>query len=573
MKTNRNLDAFESWLATHPEAELPSELRAECLDTIPVRKVARRQQPAALSRSGLTRLIGGTLALSAALIAALWIVLSDNSSVFAQALAESRGAAVIHIVEMFQDPERQPGKVTSNEWWIAPRKGVRRIAKRNGEVAFEMVRDNTTTSVWFPEKNEVRIEPSAQLEGVGQWIVDPTADLLFLEKKAKDQGVPIKTSESEQSGRLVRRVRMDDVVLDKSDDASLIISLVVEIDVATNRVVRRWSHERALGKNRESYSSLDATTEFVIDYPDAGQFGASFFELDYPDDARVTRLDLPYFGSSSGPVSAGAVATAKAEREMFIVAPISTRLQELGNGVDEEDYDRATAAAWVLVNGDALSSESNLELDPRALSNCLQLLKRRLQTLRTAEQRSVRFKVLCRPPASGKLAGIMQHSSSAVKFGLEGVAQSCGFTNSLATIAIEDQPGWDEIVASFSEEGNGRASSREEPLGDDLIQVFPVTTAISRFEYGRADCVVQVLTPLDRITAQLAERTVASMQRYVAELGLSNKHKIAFLMTAPQPGHTFTPQGTVFDRKIWKESLGFDKAIWMMRMPVGPAEE
>jgi hypothetical protein len=245
----------------------------------------------------------------------------------------------------------------------------------------------------------------------------------------------------------------------------------------------------------------------------------------------------------------------------------------LGNGIHGYKYDRATAVAWVLVNGEALTNEEDSGLDPQVFSTCLGLLKDRLQKVVTDKRGSAYFKVLLRPSASGALSQKLSLITPAVKFGLEGVAQSCGFSYSLATVVTEDRPDWDDIVASFGRAEDQQGDGFESPIGDALVQVYPVTTAISRFEYADADCVVHILKSLNKITADVNERLKTAVERYVAELNLTRKRKIAFLMTAPEPGGTFGTGRAAFGARALGKQLGFEKVTYMTWMPVERVSE
>ena len=105
MTNEHDFDKFERWLMNCPSTELPSKLRDGGVATIPVEKVSRRQRLDRLWGDRLVRLVGGAIALTAAAIAASLIMFSRDSSVFAQAVAESRDAAIIHIIETSRDPE------------------------------------------------------------------------------------------------------------------------------------------------------------------------------------------------------------------------------------------------------------------------------------------------------------------------------------------------------------------------------------------------------------------------------------------------------------------------------------
>jgi len=285
-------DEFETWLRSCPPTKPPDDLRARCLRTVPSEHQTRAVFTFAsyrnVWREHRVKLVGG-LSLLAASIVVVCFLAQGPESVFAAAIRKSAAAPAVHFVETFSELEREPGSVRSSEWWIVRGIGKARVLKTDGQVTRRIVWHKSEVTNWNLENNEVSITPTSHpVDRVAGWLTD--ADTLRdYEKKAKEQGIPIKVDKVAIDGREIRRVRIVDLIVTEQDDTKQKMTLIVDIDDSTNRIVRKWSHLSASGPNRENFASLNSVHEFVIDYPDAKSIDRSIFKLDYPADAKVTR--------------------------------------------------------------------------------------------------------------------------------------------------------------------------------------------------------------------------------------------------------------------------------------------
>jgi hypothetical protein len=291
---NDDFDELECWLSSCPPVAPPVGLRERCVATIPAQE---NLVPMVRPRNWQVQAAKVAAAISSAIAATIlvvWVSGSQERSVFAKAIEETNRAAAVHILETWMDPERRPGQLRTSEWWIVPGVGQRRVAKVNGEVLFVSVTHGGQRSTWFPERNTLEITPDTEpLRGV-PYFTDPLLFLGDFEQKAKEQNIPITYREFERKDKKIHQVQIKDVCLFELPDAKSTATVIVDVDSATNRIVRSWSHEWAVGsKAKDHIASLNATSVMDIDYPAPETLPESLFKLEYPADAQIERKGAP----------------------------------------------------------------------------------------------------------------------------------------------------------------------------------------------------------------------------------------------------------------------------------------
>jgi hypothetical protein len=284
-------DTFDEWLRRCPPIAPPAGLRERCMTTMSPEGTLAKPVPKWGRLAIAAKLIAVASSAIAATILVAWFAGSRNQSVFAQAIEQTKKAPAIHIRETNVDPEARPGYLGTSEWWIVPGTGLRRICKRNDEVEYVVVKRDGQSTTWFPERNTVEIKSSHETIGDFPYFTDATLALERFEAMAKEQKIPITAEEVQQNGKTIRRIQIKDLREGEQGNAALMATLIVDIDVATNRIVRRWTHAWAVGKDRNNYASLDATSVMDIDYPGLSDLPNSLFKLEYPADAKVVRED------------------------------------------------------------------------------------------------------------------------------------------------------------------------------------------------------------------------------------------------------------------------------------------
>ncbi|MHC4401840.1 MAG: hypothetical protein ACYTG0_19380 [Planctomycetota bacterium] len=195
------------------------------------------------------------------------------------------------------------------------------------------------------------------------------------------------------------------------------------------------------------------------------------------------------------------------------------RLGDLFGFGDLLGYDRKSAKVWVFVNGTTLTRDDGT-LDSEVLEKCLARLSRLLASWPNSQQGSVYFSVLCRTPTTME-APRFDIAHRIISYCLEGVAQRAGFLTSYADVrSLPSPPDWESLVSDFTSSADEDREADESALGDELVKVYPVRTATSRYEWRGADCVIHIVTPIHTYTAEIVEKVRQSMRRYVWQGGL-----------------------------------------------------
>jgi hypothetical protein len=282
-----NFDAFESWLRTCPAVNLPVELLDRCLSTIPGNASPSIAARPTRHHARAAKIIAGIGSIVAVTVLALFLLENRQHSVFAQVIEQTTHATAIHILETFSDPERSPEELRTSEWWVRPGIGMRRILKVNGEVEYIFVKYRGETINWLPRDNSVVIKQASDPVGDLPYFTNAILALKKIEQMANEQRIPVSEQHIAKSGSKLRRFEIKNLREDQQNNATLMLSIVVDIDDVTNRIVRNWSHEWAVGKDRDNFATLNATHVMEIDYPET--LPESLFKIDYPTDAKVTR--------------------------------------------------------------------------------------------------------------------------------------------------------------------------------------------------------------------------------------------------------------------------------------------
>lgn len=95
------------------------------------------------------------------------------------------------------------------------------------------------------------------------------------------------------------------------------------------------------------------------------------------------------------------------------------------------------------------------------------------------------------------------------------------------------------------------ASGDEEPVGNELVQVFPVQTMLSRLASYDSDCVVKVLPQIvEQPQRELRGAIRASISKYVPQVKAKSKRKLLFLIAY----HT-----DASDTVAWLQEEGFSQ--------------
>ena len=221
------------------------------------------------------------------------------------------------------------------------------------------------------------------------------------------------------------------------------------------------------------------------------------------------------------------------DRRRFIIQPVTTELQRLGTQSSTRwGYDRSTAKLRVFVNGAALARDDGT-LDTAAVFSCVRRLGDVLGTWANRGQGSVCFEVLWN--GSPGETSYLHYYDDILSLALEGLAQRAGFLPSHARIKFHGKPwDWDSIVADIAKNAEKNIKADESGVGDELVKVYPVRTAISRHDWPGVDCVIHVRLPAHKMTAEMAEKIRSLMPGYVDELDLEKKVRVYLMWSLSQ---------------------------------------
>jgi hypothetical protein len=286
-------DAFDVWLTSCPQVDVPPGLRERCLATVPS-AAAERAVAAPIATGGRQRGLFryrtaaavGLLATAAVLFVAL--VGGQGDSIFARALDSSQEAEVVYIVETRSDPQRNPGQTDSSQWLSYRGHGSRHVLRRNNEIQYVWVNHNGESTKWWPSEQRVAIQSNAGDVDVAPYFAAAAAELRDYEQMARAQGIPIRVEEISRRGTKVRQIRIEGFESDGSEEPGSISTVIVDIDIATNRIIHQSTRHQPLGENGNTPGRDDVTQIVNIQYPDADFVDVSQFAIRYPADAKVT---------------------------------------------------------------------------------------------------------------------------------------------------------------------------------------------------------------------------------------------------------------------------------------------
>src|SRR5205814_471973 len=162
------------------------------------------------------------------------------------------------------------------------------------------------------------------------------------------------------------------------------------------------------------------------------------------------------------------------------VFPVKTDLQRTAMGMDKN------TRACVLVNSDGVRREDNalhwtsLDFDG---------LRKSLMPHKEGKEAGVVFYIYHQPSPDREF----EQFRKLLRWSLVGAGQEMGFRSARC---VEGGHGpWSEHMADIERKTAGRADADERLTGNDLVQVYPVRTVLSRYLFHNADCVVTVAPP------------------------------------------------------------------------------
>jgi hypothetical protein len=234
----------------------------------------------------------------------------------------------------------------------------------------------------------------------------------------------------------------------------------------------------------------------------------------------------------------------------FIAVPLTTALQRLAR-------DDVTAFVLVSMADDEFVDFKELE---DTLANWPDREGRVLFSIRTGlpDNEAVRFidaEPVCTP--------VLFQQSDLVRLAFENLARMTGFAGALVETWFEPkQRSWDRIARDFLESAPTDASADESPNVGNLVEVYPVHTALSRFENLGADYVLRFVPPVHELVPRAAELS-SFIDRQLHALDPQRAGKITCMVSASERGAA-TEAGfdLLLGNRFWSNELGFKLAGW-----------
>ena len=255
--------------------------------------------------------------------------------------------------------------------------------------------------------------------------------------------------------------------------------------------------------------------------------------------------------SSQEPEATGGAKADMAGNDMWFVMPVTTECQRITAGRD--------ARAYVLVNGEALR-QNRVTLDGRALN--LEGLREQLKPYADPENGTVHFYIRCvmgetHMVKEGRFIAIMEGSpdgpppkkdyvTDMLRWALIGFGKDAGFRDATAGAVYHGgEKSWETVVAELKK-GLAEDAGRDDlGIGNERFKVYRVETALSRFLYKNADCLLHV-----EVEGGIGSKDLDAIEESVGKLNLK-KREWLFLHVSQVVGR-FLRRDT-----FWKERLGF----------------
>lgn len=240
----------------------------------------------------------------------------------------------------------------------------------------------------------------------------------------------------------------------------------------------------------------------------------------------------------------------------FIVRPITTALQRVG---------REDAHAWVLVE---MADDDYLAFD---------LLREALAAWPGRRRKKVCFYVQLALPPNQTLElvdgepspqPVLFRQSRIVELAFQELARESGFRAASVEVSLPHvSQDWNRIAAELEDATQQDIAAEESPAGNDLVDVYPVRTALSRFENSGADYVIHIRRPLYQFDTPMMERLPVSIQSCLTQLQARQPRRGAYLITDGPDNRAQSDAmwGLLGDSRFWRDQLGF-KSIMLRQI-------
>ncbi len=233
----------------------------------------------------------------------------------------------------------------------------------------------------------------------------------------------------------------------------------------------------------------------------------------------------------------------------FIIRPITTALQRVG---------RQDAQVWVLVE---MADGDHLAFDR---------LRETLAAWPGRRRKKVCFYVQLALPLGQSVElvdgepfpqPVLFRQSRLVELALQQLARESGFRAASVEVSLPSgSSDWSWIAAEFDDLAQPDIAADESPVTNDLVDVYPVRTALSRFENSGADYVIHIRPPLCQFDAAMMERLSTSIETCLTQLQANQPRRGAYLITdgPDNPARSTAMWDLLGSSRFWRGQLGFE---------------
>ena len=230
----------------------------------------------------------------------------------------------------------------------------------------------------------------------------------------------------------------------------------------------------------------------------------------------------------------------------YLVFPITTELQR--TLVEPSVNDAQHAKAYLLINAIGVVA-NNGTIDSKMLE---------LDAMRTSLRHFAE-------PKEGIVVINVVHQlnrSDLLTYAMQGFGQDAGFRKAKVSNTYMGQAfEWEKHIAAINEKTGGETNSDESPTGTQSVRVYPVRTILSRHLTSNADCLVDILQPIEKETDSIETKIREAVLAQVPKAKVKNKGRILFRVSSNFAARNVIDQFVEHGSKDLAQMVGYEYAI------------
>lgn len=200
----------------------------------------------------------------------------------------------------------------------------------------------------------------------------------------------------------------------------------------------------------------------------------------------------------------------------FFVAPLSTELHHATVS--------SNADVYAIVNCNALLDDDDLDLSALRADDFVSALSK-------ATASRGQLLLICRYhlPTNAE-----RKRRNQLRQRVKELCSSAGYSN-VRVSETSTSAEWKNVLERA--EVFHQPNDADEPLiENDHVRVFPIRTKLSRFIHGEADCIVEVVHPVDGRMKEISSELEESIRQAVQQAQLTKKHTMKFILSSTSAG-------------------------------------